>query len=622
MPDTSPNKEFVNVEDIIKSLSPVLLKLLPKFIINYFKKIIHEKELNDGFNKYQDKIGLDFVESVLQELGVKVKVIGEENIPVSGRYIFIANHPLGGLDGLALIYVVGKYHKNIKFIVNEILTKIVHLQHLFVPINKYAKSPFDYLRKIDETYESDAQILNFPAGICSRKIKGKIIDLKWQKSFIKEAIKYQRDIVPVYVDGRNTDFFYNLANACKYLGIKANIEFLYLIDEMFKQRGQTITLYFGEPISYDIFDRSMSLGEWTDRLKDHVYAIGNAEKPLIKTKKITSVLYNKYLHLPRPRYIKLPVRKSVIIPAVDKHLLEAELTKEKFLRHTNFGYNEIYVVTYYDSPNVMREISRLREITYRKAGGGTHKECDIDEYDTGIVPYKQLIVWDPERKEIIGAYRFMLCKDAPYENGRIKLATAELFDFSNTFKKEYLPYAIELGRSFIQPIYQSSKTSRKGIFSLDNLWDGLGALVVNNPSIKYFFGKVTMYPNYNRKARDMILYFLKKYFPDPDHLLIPHRPILIDIDEEELEKIFIGENYEDDYKILFTCVRELKENIPPLLNSYMNLSPSMRTFGTALNKSFGNVEETGIMITIDDIYPHKKERHIASYRKVLLVGSR
>ena len=307
--------------------------------------------------------------------------------------------------------------------------------------------------------------------------------------------------------------------------------------------------------------------------------------------------------------------KNVIAP-VCKQLIIKELTSERFIRKTNRSNNELYVVTAHDSPNVMREIGRLSELSFRYAGGGTCEEIDIDHYDTAENPYKQLIVWDSESEEILGGYRYHVC-DESYINdaGEINLATAELFSFSHDFIKNYLPYTIELGRSFVQPAFQSTNRFGKGIYSLDNLWDGLGALVVENPDKKYFLGKVTMYTSYNTEARDMILYFLDKHFGDKERLISPFQDLAlkIDVDADAMSKIFTGKDYEANYKILFQTVRSYGENIPPLINSYMNLSPSMKTFGTAINAHFGGVEETGLMITINDLYNEKVKRHITSY---------
>lgn len=304
-----------------------------------------------------------------------------------------------------------------------------------------------------------------------------------------------------------------------------------------------------------------------------------------------------------------------IIAPISKEVLLAELTKERFLRDTNNGHNTIYVITHKDSPNVMREIWRLREVTFRAAGGGTGKEIDIDEFDISDRPYKQLIVWNPEEKEIVGGYRYIHCKDAIDENGKVNLATTELFEFSEKFIKEYLPYTIELGRSFVQPKFQPSSENRKGLFSLDNLWDGLGAISLNNPDVKYLYGKVTMYTDFNVLARDMILTFMKYYFPDKEKLVWPHNPVLIKSDMTAFLKSIQGLNYKDGHRVLNHNVRALGENIPPLINSYMNISATMKTFGTAINTHFGEVEETGILVTIADIYDTKKERHVLSYVK-------
>ena len=307
--------------------------------------------------------------------------------------------------------------------------------------------------------------------------------------------------------------------------------------------------------------------------------------------------------------------KDIISP-VDRKLIISELTPEKFVRNTNRSNNELYVITAHDSPNIMREIGRLRELSFRYAGGGTGEGLDIDHYDLAGNPYKQLIVWDRESEEILGGYRYHVC-DETYvnEEGEINLATAELFTFSDDFIRNYLPYTIELGRSFVQPAFQSTNRFGKGLYSLDNLWDGLGALVVENPEKKYFLGKVTMYTSYSTEARDMILYFLDKHFGDNERLIYPNDDLALktDIDTGVMNRLFTGKDYGEDYKILFHTVRSYGENIPPLINSYMNLSPSMKTFGTAINPHFGGVEETGIMITINDLYTDKVKRHITSY---------
>ena len=303
-----------------------------------------------------------------------------------------------------------------------------------------------------------------------------------------------------------------------------------------------------------------------------------------------------------------------IIPPVPLEALKDELTNERFIRKTNKGGNKIYILNSSNSPNTMREIGRLRELAFRSAGGGTGLECDLDEYDTNEDAYQQLIVWDPEEQAILGGYRYVICGTGKcVKDDKVRLATSKLFNFSDQFVEDFLPHMIELGRSFVQPKYQSTQLRRKGLYALDNLWDGLGTLTMDYPEKKYMFGKVTMYLHYHQMARDMILFFLNKHFPDNDGLVIPKDPLMMATDKARLTAIFTGQGYSEDYKILSKEVRACGENIPPLINAYMNLSPSMRTFGTVLNKGFGDVEETGIMITLNDLYKAKVERHVMNY---------
>lgn len=299
-----------------------------------------------------------------------------------------------------------------------------------------------------------------------------------------------------------------------------------------------------------------------------------------------------------------------IITPVDKEILKQELSEERFLRKTRKGDNEIYSVNIHNAPNVIREIGRLREVTFRAAGGGTGMELDLDDFDTSENCYQQLIVWSPEDEEIIGGYRYILCKDILGKDGDLQLSTAHYFKFTEGFIRNYLPNTIELGRSWVQPNFQPTVNPRKGLFALDNIWDGLGAITVNHPEISYFFGKVTMYPTYNTEARDFLLHFMHKYFPDQENLMSAYYPLQQSYDADAFNAILDGCDFKEGFKKLNTFVRERGEFIPPLVNIYMNLSPTMKTFGTAVNAEFGNVEETAILVTLEDIYDDKKERHM------------
>lgn len=305
---------------------------------------------------------------------------------------------------------------------------------------------------------------------------------------------------------------------------------------------------------------------------------------------------------------------QLLINPVPKEALLLELTPNIFVRKTNKGENEIYIFRGCDKPHLMSEVARLREVSFRSAGGGTGKSSDFDHYDTKENGYQQLIVWDPNNHAIVGGYRFIFCKDAHTESGDYDLSTTEILHFSEPLKTDYFPYTIELGRSFVQPEYQPSQGSRKGIFSLDNLWDGLGALIVDNPDMQYFFGKITMYADFNLQARNLILDFMHFFFPDNDVLVRPVNPVARDAADAKFIDELSQLDYKKAYNLLSKRVRELGENIPPLFNSYMSLSPTMKTFGTSINVHFGQVEETGIMVTIADIYSEKKERHVESYK--------
>ncbi|MDR3137823.1 MAG: GNAT family N-acetyltransferase [Tannerellaceae bacterium] len=308
--------------------------------------------------------------------------------------------------------------------------------------------------------------------------------------------------------------------------------------------------------------------------------------------------------------------QSIISP-VPVRLVKAELTSAKRMRSTNKSKNELYVITAADSPNVMREIGRLRETAFRAYGGGTGLAVDIDEYDTMPNAYRQLIVWSPEEERILGGYRFLCGSDVRFApDGQPCLATSHLYRFSRRFIDCYLPHTVELGRSFValdKQVTGSAPDARKGIFILDNLWDGLGALSVIDPSLKYFFGKATMYASYPRPARDLLIHFLYLHFPDPDNLITPHAPVPVDISDPRFTDSFPYNNYKDNYRVLNGRTREYGINVPPLINAYMSLSPKMRVCGTTFNESFGGVEETAILIPIDEILEEKKCRHVDSY---------
>jgi hypothetical protein len=312
---------------------------------------------------------------------------------------------------------------------------------------------------------------------------------------------------------------------------------------------------------------------------------------------------------------------NTIIDPVPVELIKSELTKSKKLEDTNKGHNELYIVTWQDSPNVVTEIGRLRELAFRNAGGSTGNAIDLDEYDKMEKPYKQLIVWDPDNEAIIGGYRFLFGSEAVFdENGQPMLASSHQFRFSQKFIDDYLPYVIELGRNFVAPEYQSSKKGAKSIFALDNLWDGLVAIIMKNPKLLYFFGKITVYPSYDHIARNLIYHFLWKHFGDKDELVRPwdDQAVMPDSDPELMNLIVHKDDLLEDYKLLKSAARLRGVNVPPNMTAYISITSEMLMFGTAVNRLMHNIEDTSVLIPFDAIYHEKKRRHIGAYIRFFL----
>ncbi|MCH7411956.1 1-acyl-sn-glycerol-3-phosphate acyltransferase [Belliella sp. R4-6] len=262
---------FIDVEKVLKEKNANLHKWLPNFAISYIKRIVHEDDINQIMSKHGHLQGMDFVNGLIEEFGVDVTLTGAENIPLDRSVIFASNHPLGGMDGIAFLYALGKYRTDIRFLVNDILTNIKNFEPMFIPVNKHGSNSREVTKLIEDTYASDNAILVFPAGLVSRKQEKGIIDLEWKKSFISKSKRYKKDIVPVYIEGKNSKFFYNLAKYRKMLGIQSNVEMFYLADEMFSQRGKSVVIHVGKPISYEYFDRSKSEKDWAEEVKKLVY---------------------------------------------------------------------------------------------------------------------------------------------------------------------------------------------------------------------------------------------------------------------------------------------------------------------------------------------------------------
>lgn len=299
-----------------------------------------------------------------------------------------------------------------------------------------------------------------------------------------------------------------------------------------------------------------------------------------------------------------PVEAEILLHELEGHLL----------RPSNKAGNLIYDITAHECPNVMREIGRLREISYRAGGGGTGKELDIDDQDIMPRPYHQLIVWDPDNNQIIGGYRYLFGHEAEIRNGQPFITSAHLFHYSERFIRDYLPNTIEFGRAFVQPMYQKREMGVKALFALDNIWDGIGAVLFNHSEMRYMIGKVTIYPGYNEQARELIYAYLDRYHKGEQGLIEPYHPLL---SQPLTHSPFEGEDKQENYHILQHAVREQGTVIPPIFTAYLNLTNDLQFFGNAINDEFGDVLESGIMVDIETVYPEKKERYINSYIKWL-----
>ena len=299
-----------------------------------------------------------------------------------------------------------------------------------------------------------------------------------------------------------------------------------------------------------------------------------------------------------------------IIPAVETSLLLNEL-EGHLLRPSNKADNLIYDITAHECPNVMREIARLREISYRDGGGATGNEMDIDEMDTMTKPYHQLIVWDPEHQQIIGGYRYLICSEAEIRDGQPFITSAHLFHYSERFIKDYLPYTIEFGRAFVQPMYQKREMGVKALFALDNIWDGIGAVLYNHPEVRWMIGKVTIYPDYNVAARELIYAYLRQYHLGEEGLFEPYHPLT---SNPLTTNPFEGDDKQENYHILQRAVREQGTVIPPMFSAYLNLTNDLLFFGNAINDELANVYETGIMVDVKTVYPEKLDRYMTPYK--------
>ncbi len=526
----------INIEEVLRAKLPALFKKFPNFlsklIVKFFEKLLYVKEVNEFIMKHYDKEGFDFIDALFSHLNFKYKLSESSigNIPSEGRLVIVSNHPLGGLDGLAIVRAVSEVRSDVKIVANDVLSHIDNLNSIFLPLDMYSTgSQKENISRINQAIANDEAVIFFPSGEVSRMSWTGIKDRKWKKGAVRFAIKNNAPVLPAFIQGRNSIMFYTLSIFWRRIGL-----FL-LPRELFGQRNKSIAIKFGDTIPSIKFDFAVNPRVQMNLLMKHIYRLGQGKKVIFATEKT----------------IMQPVATKLLLP---------ELEKSELIGKTNDG-KKIYICKYDDSPNIMTEIARLREITFRLVGEGTGKALDTDEYDKY---YYQMVLWDDEEQEIVGAYRLGITEEIIKTHGKEKLYNSTLFQFNNEFD-DILSQSIELGRSFIQQKYWKSN-------ALDYIWQGIGAYVQKHSNIRYLWGSVCMSNSYSELAKAMVVHYYEKWYYSRINYAKPKIPFNIPAKRRaELNDIFIGKTLDEDFRILKINLKQLGFSIPVLYRRYTEL---------------------------------------------------
>lgn len=551
-----------------------------KIIFNFIKKILYTKRLNQFLNTNKNKYGIEIIDELFEMLNFTYKVSNKDikKIPAEGRLIVIANHPIGSLDGLALLKLIYEIRKDVKIIVNDILYSIDNLKEYFIPVNVFGRQiKRDSIDEIGNQLESEGALIIFPAGEVSRLKWFTVTDKKWNSGAVSFAKKYKSPILPIYIDAKNTWYFYIISSINKMFST-----FL-LIHEMFNKKDKTINILIGDPIPAKSFTENLiTVFYQTKLLRKHLYNLRKPNKNIFVTK------------------------KNIIHP-IDRKLIKKEINKSNILGTTDDN-KKIILTNKKDSPNTLNEIARLRELTFRKVGEGTGKRYDLDFYDEH---YYHLIVWDESELEIVGAYRLGFGNEIMHKQGIGGFYTNSLFNFSPDFTNKILPSAIELGRSFVQKKYWNTNV-------LFYLWQGIGAFLATNPQVKYLFGGVSISNSYPLEVRQMIVYVYRKWFGEKEDVVESKNRFVIP--ESELIKyntIFTGNSFKDEYKILKQMLKPYNLTVPVLYKHYAELceQEGVKFLDFGVDREFEECIDGFIVIDVDKIKPEKKEKYINYFLK-------
>lgn len=568
----------ISLKEIIYSKSPKFLSEYPSFlsdiIFSFLNKILFIPKINRFLSEHDDKMGIDFIEELFEELDISYKISSKDRnkIPSEGKVIIVANHPLGGLDGLILLKLISEIRSDVKIIANDVLMNIKNLSEFFLPFDLVSKKE---LRKnyflMADTLKKDNAIIIFPAGEVARLTLKGIKDKKWNKGAIYFADKFQSPILPIFIKGKNSLLFYLIALFSKKLSM------FFLPYELFNKKNKIFDLKIGHPISPKAFNTKYQRIEFlTKSLKKHLFLISKNKKGIFE------------------------IEKNIIHPGSTKQV-RSQLFNNDFIGQTKDG-KKIFIVEYENNKDIIREIARLREVTFRKVGEGTGSKKDSDKFDKH---YKHIVLWDENQLEIVGSYRFAEGNFIMNKFGVEGFYSSTLFKFNN----EIIPYlfnAIELGRSFIQSKYWNS-------MALDYLWQGIGKYLRTNHKIRYLFGPVSMSNNYSAEAKDLIIQFYSKWFPPKSKLVSPFNLYLIS-DESKLffENLFDSNNYSKELILLKNLLNNLGLSIPTLFKQYADLClpGGIQFAGFNIDNHFGNCVDALILLDIAHIKKSKKDRYI------------
>lgn len=573
----------VNVEGILQEKFPKFFnrpEWQKNLFLKFFKRVLRISDINSFINSNKDKYGMSFLDEIFDHLNFSYRISNRDmqRIPAEGRLICVANHPIGSLDGLALIKLIREVRHDVKIVANDVLANFDNLSELFLPFDLY--KPGAQRRNVEEIGNAlgrEEAVIFFPAAEVSRLKWIYVTDAKWHKGAISFAKKYKSPILPMFVSAKNSVLFYAISVLHRAFSTAL------LSHEMFNKKNKTITIKVGDPIPAKAFlNTFISDREQIQLLRKHVYHMGRGWKGVYVTE------------------------KNIIHP-IDIKLIKKELNQAVVLGETHDN-KKILLTDFESSPNVMNEIARLREITFRSVGEGTGQKLDLDLFDQY---YSHLIVWDESELEIVGSYRLAVGKEIIEEQGKEGFYTATLFDFSDEFIEKYIKHGVELGRSFVQKRYWNTH-------ALHYLWQGIGAFLAHRPEVKYLFGGVSISNSYPDEAKKRIVYYCYKWFGSDEKLSSPKAEFsLSEQDKKELDKIFTGENNKLDFRILRSELKNFGFNVPILYKHYSELCEDngVKFLNFSVDKSFEDCLDGLILVNVDKVKDEKRQRYLDPYIK-------